>query len=146
MLFDLHKNTVRSWLKAGLAPIDDRRPTLVHGRKLAAFLHARRLHARQRCKAGQFYCLRCRAPKEPASRKADYVPITSTSGNLKGTCPDCGSRICRRVALRKLPASAGNLEVQLPQVQPRIEDTACPSLNGDLSHEAKTHANAQSGK
>jgi transposase-like protein len=28
-LFDLHKNTVRHWLKQGLAAIDDRRPRLV---------------------------------------------------------------------------------------------------------------------
>jgi hypothetical protein len=146
MLFNLHKNTVRNWLKAGLEPIDDRRPTLIQGRVLSAFLHARRRHARQRCKPGQFYCLRCRAPKDPASRKADYVPITSTSGNLRGSCPDCGSQICRCVSLRTLTASAGELEVQLPQAQQRIEDTPCPSLNSDLSHEAETHANAQSGK
>jgi hypothetical protein len=79
-------------------------------------------------------------------RKAYYVPITTTSGNLKGNCPDCGSLICRRVSLGKLTASAGDLEVQLPQAQQRIEDTPCPSLNSDLSHEAETHANAQSGK
>ena len=146
MVTKVHKNTVRGWLKSGLETIDTRRPALVRGRTLSAFLHARRRHARQRCKPGQFYCLRCRAPKEPASRKADYVPITSTSGNLRGNCPDCGSLICRRVSLRKIATSAGNLEVQLPQAQQRIEDTPCPSLNSDLSHEAETHANAQSGK
>jgi DNA-directed RNA polymerase subunit RPC12/RpoP len=146
MVTKVHKNTVRGWLKSGLETIDTRRPTLVLGRKLSAFLHARRQFARQRCRPGQFYCLRCRAPKEPASRKADYVPITSTSGNLKGRCPDCGSRICRRVVLRKLAASAGDLQVQLPQAQQRIEDTSCPSLNSDLSHEADPYANAHSGK
>ena len=137
---------MRGWLKSGLEPVDDRRPTLILGRKLSAFLHARREHARQRCRPGQFYCLRCRAPKDPASRKADYVPITPTSGNLKGTCPDCGSRMYRRVSLHKLAASVGDLEVQLPQAQQRIADTACPSLNSDLVQEPETYANAQSGK
>ena len=146
MVTKVHKNTVRGWLKSGLETVDARRPTLVLGRKLSAFLHARRQHARQRCKPGQFYRLRCRAPKEPASRKADYVPITSTSGNLKGKCPDCGSRICRRVSLRKLTALAGDLEVRLPQAQQRIEDTSSPSLNCDLSHEPEIYANAQPGK
>ena len=146
MVSKVHKNTVRGWLKSGLETVDARRPTLVLGRKLSAFLHARRQHARQRCKPGHFYCLRCRAPKEPASRKADYVPITPTSGNLKGTCPDCGSRIWRRVALRKLTASAGNLKVQLPQAQQRIEDTPGPSPNSDLSHESEAYADAQPGK
>ena len=146
MLFKLHKNTVRGWLKLGLESIDDRRPVLILGRRLSGFLHARRQQGRQRCGPGQFYCLRCRAPKEPASRKADYVPITPTSGNLRGICRDCGCRVYRRVALRKLAVSAGNLEVQLPQAQERIADTACASLNCDLVQEPDTYANAQSGK
>ena len=46
MVVKAHKNTVRGWLKSGLETVDDRRPTLVLGRKLSAFLHARR-EARQ---------------------------------------------------------------------------------------------------
>lgn len=146
MVVKAHKNTVRGWLKSGLETVDDRRPTLVLGRKLSAFLHARRQRARQRCRPGQFYCLRCRAPREPASGQAQYVPITRTSGNLRGICPDCGSRINRRVSLHKLAASVGHLEVQLPQAEQRIADTAYPCLNSDLVQEPETYANAQSEK
>ena len=46
-LFHIHRNTVRHWLKEGLKPIDDRRPVLVHGSDLKAFL-ARRQEARRR--------------------------------------------------------------------------------------------------
>ena len=42
MLFRVHKNTVRTWLKSGLHPIDGRRPILILGRQLVRFLHARR--------------------------------------------------------------------------------------------------------
>ena len=63
MLLEVHKNTIRAWLGSGLEAIDDRRPVLILGRKLSAFLHARRESRRQRCKAGQLYCVRCRAPK-----------------------------------------------------------------------------------
>ena len=111
-----------------------------------AFLHARRERRRQRCKAGQLYCVRCRAPKTSAARTAEYLPITSSSGNLRGTCPDCGTRMYRRVSLQKLAAVAGDLEVQLPLAEQRIEDTSSPSLNSDFSHEPEAHANAQSGK
>ena len=52
----------------------------------------------------------------------------------------------RRVSLQKLAAVAGDLEVQLPQAEQRIEDNACPSLNSDFVQEADTYANAQSGK
>ena len=145
-LFGTHRNTIRGWLKLGLERVDNHRPTLMLGRKLSAFLHARREGARQRCKPGQFYCLRCRAPRDPVSRRVDYVPITPASGNLKGTCPDCGSRMYRRVSLHKLAALVGHLEVQLPQAEQRITDTACPSLNCDLVQEPDTYANAQSGK
>ena len=34
----VHKNTVRRWLSSGLSAIDARRPALIHGSKLRAFL------------------------------------------------------------------------------------------------------------
>ena len=121
MVLRVHKNTVRAWLKSGLEPVDDRRPTLILGRTLAAFLHARRKQVRQPCRPGELYCLRCRAPRRPTSRKVDYVPFTARAGNLRGTCCDCGARMYRRVSWHKLAASVGNLEVQLPQAEQRIE-------------------------
>jgi hypothetical protein len=146
MVTKVHKNTVRAWLRSGLEAIDERRPILILGRKLSAFLYTRRRQWRQRCKAGQLYCVRCRAPKAASARIADYLPITSSSGNLRGTCPDCGTRMFRRVSLQNLAAVTGDLKVQLPQAKQRIEDSAHPSLNSDLAREADTHANAQSGK
>jgi hypothetical protein len=52
----------------------------------------------------------------------------------------------RCVSLKKLAMVAGDLQVALPLAQPHIADTAAPSLNSDLSYEAETHANTQSGK
>jgi hypothetical protein len=146
MVLKVHKNTVRGWLKSGLETVDGRRPILILGRTLAVFLHARRRHVRQPCKPGQFYCLRCRAPKRPASEKVVYVAITAGTGNLRATCSECGARMCRRVSWHKIAASAGELAVALPQGQQRIEDTASPSLNSDLRREPDAYANAQSGK
>ena len=146
MLFDVHKNTVRIWLKSGLETVDGRRPVLILGRTLSGFLYARRKDNRRRCQPGQFYCMRCRAPKTSTAGSAEYLPITSIFGNLRGTCSDCGTRMYRRVSLQKIPLLAGILQVALPQGQPRIEDTACPSLNCDLVQEPETYANAQSGK
>ena len=146
MLFNVHKNTVRAWLTSGLQPVDNRRPILILGRRLSDFLHARRKQARQRCRPGQFYCMRCRAPKTSVGRRAEYQPTTSSAGNLRGICADCGTRMCRQVSLRNIEAVAGDLQVTLPQAQPRIEDNACPSPNSDLAQERDTYANAQSGK
>ena len=131
-LFCVHKNTVRAWIKSGLQTIDARRPTLILGRHLANFIHDRRQRVKQRCQPGQFYCVRCRAPKEPAAGVADYIPITSSSGNLRGRCGDCGTLMWRRVPLLKLKLIADGLDVSFPPGQQHIADSVCPSLNSDF--------------
>ena len=134
-LFQVHKNTVRDWLKVGLPTVDGRRPTLILGRQLASFIHARRERSRQRCRAAELYCFRCRAPKRPAARTAEYLPLTAGSGNLRARCADCSTRMYRRVSLYKLAAVVGDLQVKLPQAQQRIVEGADPSVNCDLERE-----------
>jgi hypothetical protein len=131
-LFGVHKNTVRAWIKSGLQSVDNRRPILILGRNLASFLLSRREQARQRCQSGQLYCVRCRAPKNPSHRMAEYIPITSRTGNLRGRCPDCGTLMHRRVSLPNLEAAASDLEVSFPMVERRIGDIDCPSPNCDF--------------
>jgi hypothetical protein len=133
-LFAAHKNTVRDWLKAGLPKIDDRKPILILGRQLAGFLHMRRARRQRRCRAGEFYCFRCRAPKRAAACAAEYLPITARSGNLRATCVDCGTRMFRRVSFHKL-AVVADLHVVLPQAQQRLTECADPSLNCALERE-----------
>jgi len=134
-MLQAHKNTVRAWLRDGLKPIDQRRPVLIQGGQLASYVDARRKRRRQPCRPGEFYCFRCRMPKAPAAGLADYLPVTPSSGNLTARCSDCGTRMYRRVALRKLGAVAGALEVALPQAQQRLTECADPSLNCDLERE-----------
>jgi len=131
-MLEAHKNTVRAWLRDGLTPIDQRRPVLIQGGQLASYIDARRKRRRQPCRPGELYCFRCRMPKAAAAGAADYLPVTPSSGNLMARCSDCGTRMYRRVALRKLEAVAGDLQVKLPQAQQRIVECADPSLNCDL--------------
>jgi excisionase family DNA binding protein len=135
----VHKNTVRNWIKQGLPTIDSRRPSLIHGRDLFAFLRTRR-KVKQSCGPDQLYCVRCRMPKPPLAGIADYMPITESSGNLRGTCPDCGCFMHRRVALAKLGGLI--LEVTFPQAGSRIRERAAPSVESDSQDEALTHDNA----
>lgn len=88
-LLGTHKNTVRTWVKAGLPTCDSRRPTLILGRHLSEFLQVRRKKNKTPCQPDEMYCLRCRAAKRPAGNMADYQPITFSLGNLSGICPDC---------------------------------------------------------
>jgi hypothetical protein len=136
-LFDLHKNTVRRWLTDGLPTIDDRRPMLVLGRELSRFLHERRQRAKQPCGPGRIYCIACRAPKVPAGKMAECIPIGPNAGNLRGICPDCDRLIYRRVNLTKIDAVRGDLEITFTRPRPRIAESDGPSVNCDSGQKAQ---------
>ena len=122
-LFGNHRNTVREWIKRGLPTINVKGPKLILGPDLRAFLQARRLKNKRKCQPGEIYCVRCRAPRNPAGDMADYQPITIALGNLIGICPHCESIIYRRVNLGKLEQVRGKLEVTMPQALSHIDDS-----------------------
>lgn len=131
-LFGNHKNTVRGWIKAGLAISDDKRPMLVLGHDLVAFLQDRRVKNKQACKPGEMYCVRCRSPRFPAADMADYSPVTERFGNLIAICPDCNSIMNRRVSFAKLSQVCGNMDISFPQAQQHIVESAKPTVNSDF--------------
>lgn len=114
-LFGIHKNTVRAWVKAGLALSDGKQPMLILGHDLAVFLQARRVKNKKTCKPGEIYCVRCRAPKFPAADMAEYSPVTEKFGNLKAICPDCNSIMNRCVNLANLRQVRGEMDISFPQ-------------------------------
>ena len=131
-VFGVHRNTVREWVKRGLPTSDDRRPMLILGADLVAFLRARRVKNKRTCQPGEMYCLRCRAPRAPAGNMADYLPVTATLGNLAGICSACETMMYRRASLAKLEQVRGKLDIALPQALPHIDESAEPSVNSDL--------------
>lgn len=131
-LYGVHRNTVRQWVKQGLPLCDDRRPILILGGELAAFLVRKRVSNKRPCKAGEIYCVRCRAPQMPALGMVDYEPLTAIGGNLIGLCPRCGGVMYRRVNRAGLSTAVGNLEVRFTRRQGRIDESNSPSVNGDL--------------
>ena len=80
------RGTVRRWLKQGLTAIDGGKPALIRGSDLRAYLNAK-ARPKQSCPPGQCYCVKCKAPKEPAGAMAEYVVMTPTNGNLEGNLP-----------------------------------------------------------
>jgi hypothetical protein len=142
LLFGKHKNTVRSWLKQGLRPIDALRPILIHGRELAGFLQQRRLSGKQSCPPGRLFCLKCRSPRPPDGGLVDYLPMTGIAGNLRAICPICGKFMHRRVALANLATVCAGLDIAFPQAARRISKGASPSLNSDSEPRAEVDENA----
>ena len=131
-LFGVHKNTVRGWVKYGLPTSDGRRPMLILGRELVAFLTARRAKNKRTCQPGEIYCVRCRAPRAPAGDMVDYMPVTATLGNLAAICSACETMMYRRVSLVKLAQVRGDLNITMPQALEHIGESAQPTVNSDL--------------
>lgn len=128
-LFAIHKNTVRRWVKEGLSPTDDKRPMLIMGHTLVAFLKARREKNKRSCKPGELYCVRCRAPKLPAGDMAEYSPITEKFGNLAAICPDCNAIMNRRVSLVRMRELSGNIDISFTEPARQLIESPNPSVN-----------------
>jgi hypothetical protein len=141
-LYDVHRNTVRQWIKVGLPVVDQRRPVLVLGSALAAFLRARRAANKRPCRVGEIYCVRCREPRVPIGGEVRYHPITATQGSLVGICPTCSAGLFRRVSLAKLGQFEGVLRITLPPAGEHIGKSAQPPVNSDFTQDAPDHANA----
>jgi hypothetical protein len=132
----VHKNTVLNWRKAGLVPIDGGKPILFHGSAVREFLRKRNDRCKQPCGPGKLYCLRCRAPREPALGLVDYVSITAKSGNIRAFCAICEAIMHRRVSRSGLAATMPGLDVQFSERSLRLVGSASPSLNCDSERQA----------
>lgn len=142
-LFGIHRQTVRAWLKQGLPAIDTRRPALILGNELVAFLKRRRTKNRRPCGAGEIYCVRCRLPRRPAGDMAQYKERTATLGDLVGTCPECRCLMYRRVNVARLEEVRGKLAVSVAKGRRHIDETSGPSVNPNFRGEATTDGDAQ---
>lgn len=132
VLFNFHKNTVRQWVRDGLPINDDRRPMLILGRALVAFLQARRTKNKRPCQPSEIYCVRCRSPQKPAGGMVEYQPKTESLGNLVAICPCCGSIMNRRVSLAKLGQIQSEMDITFPQALRHIVDSNQPTVNSNL--------------
>jgi hypothetical protein len=131
-LLVVHKNTVRGWLKAGLPTNDDKRPTLILGRDLIAFLQARRARKKRTCRPGEIYCVRCRTPKLPGGGMVEYQAVTDKIGKLRAICPDCTSIMNRWVSLAKLEQARGKMDITFPQALRRLSESNQLTVDSDL--------------
>jgi excisionase family DNA binding protein len=116
------RGTVRRWLDKGLPAIRDRKPFLILGDDLAAYM-AGRARPKRSCPPGTCYCVKCREARQPAGNMAEFVPINAHSGNLRALCPDCGSLMHRRTSASQLAAIRALLDVAIVERQPRLSDS-----------------------
>jgi hypothetical protein len=60
---------------------------------------------------------------------AEFVVLTSTSGNLRGLCPACGTMMHRRMAINQLAGIQIKLEVTIVERVSHLKDSSDPSKN-----------------
>lgn len=132
-LFSVHKNTVRMWVKDGLAVNDDKRPMLILGSVLKAYLQSKRQSNKRKCQPFEIYCLRCRVPQIPAANMVDYEPMNDHMGRLIGLCPSCDSIINKYCGVGKLDQLHSKLDITFPKALKHISESINPLLNSDFT-------------
>ena len=134
----VHKNTVRHWQRDGLKALDGGRPVLFHGSIVRAFLETRNASRKSPCPAGTIYCFRCRAPRKPALKMIDFIPINATSGNIRALCGTCEATMHRRAPYASLGEIMPGCEVQIAEGLTRLIGSPSPSLICDSARKAMT--------
>jgi hypothetical protein len=120
-LLDVHKNTIRAWMKSGLQTIDQNQPYLIHGQDLQDHVEAMRKKRRVPSKPGHMYCLKCRASRVPALGMVDYVPKTETVGDLIALCEACETTMNRRTRWDQILIVMPKMTITTREPQKRIE-------------------------
>jgi hypothetical protein len=126
-----HKHSLRRWIKDGLPTVGGKGPILILGAELRAFLEARRSAAKRPSPPGHLYCFKCREPRLPAAKLAEYAPVTAASGDLQALCSDCLTIMHRRIKAADLASVWAHLEVTHLQPPPHLSGLTRPYLNGD---------------
>jgi hypothetical protein len=90
---DVSEATFRKWPKDGLRLVTDQRPYLIRGADLIEFLQKREAANKVTMARGQFFCMRCKAPRDPVDGSVSYQPTTDLTGRLSATCGVCGGKV-----------------------------------------------------
>jgi hypothetical protein len=130
-LFHILRNTVRQWFKAGLAPIDERRPVLVHGSVLKKFLAQRQEGRRRKCAPDELFCFRCRAPRRPWGGLVDVVQRTKRISKLRAICCVCETEMHQTIRPSDLSNFMAAIERQ-SMAPERLIGSSHPIENCDL--------------
>ena len=130
-LFDIHKNVALRWLKQGLVADRSLRPFLIRGNELIRFLSERRAKRRAKCTSTQFYCFKCRCPREAYLGIADVEIETTTRLRVKSICAVCSTPVNKAQALRDLPNVRQRFVIQQLAGEHLLE-RADASVNVDL--------------
>jgi hypothetical protein len=131
-LFSVHKNTVRLWVKDGLATNDNKRPMLILGFNLKHYLQEKRKSNKRKCLPFEIYCVRCRSPQLSAGNMVDYEPINDSMGRLIGLCPSCNGIINKFFNIAQIEQIQGKLDITFTKALKHRNESINPLVNIDF--------------
>lgn len=88
---DRSRDTIRRWTHEGLPVLDNRLPVLIDGKQLKEWLQERYRQRKRRCGPGQFFCCRCREPRDPAEGSLEQKIQNQKTIMLKAVCSVCST-------------------------------------------------------
>jgi len=122
------KGSVRRWLKVGLEAINDQKPILILGEDLKAFFNAQS-KKKHKCALDEFFCFRCKQPKQAAGGMIDYLPRNDRSGQLSAMCITCERIVHKAFSGSKLAALSNFPSVSIHQAPTRLIEMNKPRSN-----------------
>lgn len=130
-MFGIHKNAVLRWFKEGLQPDKSGRPYLIQGNELIGFLVNRQQSKKRPCTLTEFFCFRCRVPRQGRDKMVDIIIESPTRFRIKAACVACGTRMSKVQAAGNLKKIQDIFHVQKLERRHLIE-CAEPSVNCDM--------------
>lgn len=100
--FGVSKNTALNWIKQGLKTVDGKKPYLIHGSDLLAFLKQKQEAKKSKCQDNELFCMKCQKPQKPFGNIVDIVVMAKNRLNLQGLCGVCDSKINKGFKLKNL--------------------------------------------
>ena len=129
---NVHPNTIRTWQSKGMQALPDcGRKALFTSDAVNAYLSKQKAARRVKCSPGTFYCLKCRAARNPAGGRVWIVAINAASGNLKANCDTCGKPMNRRAPIARLAAIMPGVVVQPTGREPCLSGNSQAPSNCD---------------
>jgi len=120
LLYEVHKSTVKAWLRRGLKRIDNQRPYIILGRELKQFIKDLRTINKRPCELGEIYCMKCKMPRIPEQGSTIFEAESSNYGRIKASCNVCSSSMNKYFRLSDLALLQRHFMVILPLQQKRL--------------------------
>lgn len=113
-VYGVHTNTVALWVKNGLPCLKGQKPYLILGHDARDYLQALCRDRKRKCRVDEFYCVRCKKPRQPAENFAEFIPLNTENGRLVAICEHCEGLMNKFTSVAKIPALSRVLDLSVP--------------------------------